>query len=53
MEKRLTAKQKEIFNEYSDLRTEEECWMGQADSLHGFRMGVKLMAEVFCEKQDQ
>lgn len=53
LEKHLTAKQKEFFNKYSDLRTEEECYMGQADFLHGFRTGVKLMAEVFCEKQDK
>jgi len=50
LEEQLSAKEKELFREYSDLRTEEECYMGQADFLYGFRTGVKLMAEVFCEK---
>lgn len=53
LEEQLGAKEKKLFHKYSDLRTQEECYMGQADFLHGFRMGIKLMAEIFCENQEK
>lgn len=53
LERELNKEQKKLFIEYSDSRTGLEVCMGQADFIHGFRTGARLMAEVFSEAPEK
>ena len=45
--KHLDKEGQALFFQYSDLQVEMEVLMSQADFIHGFCMGARLMAEVF------
>lgn len=53
LKKHLDKEEKRLLMQYSDLHCEMETRMGQADFIHGFRVGARMMAEVFCDLPDK
>lgn len=53
LQKRLDKEGMSLLSQYSDLEVEMEVLMGQADFIHGFRTGARLMAEVFSEAPEK